>query len=257
MPRISCGLWALSLSLTGVRAETTLDLPYCLNEAMGHNHALLQAREAIHQIEGSRIVVHSRFMPYLDLTASYDAQRICLPDGKTENQLGSALRFSQRLFEFGPHFAQEVQIREELRQAVYAYESLVYQELTRVWALFHLIRLQDRQLAIRSASRDDFHSPRHRQARGPRLQPLPRNQSRRGAPTPRRVPQPWHRRRAKHQGRARRAVRVARGGRAGADQDAPPKRVRPGPHRGPPADIAIGDYEIGIEAQGQVGTENN
>ena len=156
MTRISCGLWALCLSLTGVWAETTLNLPDCLDEAMGHNRALLQAREVIHQIEGSRIVVYSRFMPHLDLTASYDAQRTSLFDGNTEDQLGSALRFSQRLFEFGSDFALEVQIREELRQAVYAYESLVYQELSRVWELFHLILLQDRQLAIRSASRDDF-----------------------------------------------------------------------------------------------------
>ena len=156
MHRISYGIWAFFLALTGVGAETALDLPYCLDEAMGRNHALLQAREAIHQIEGSRIVVRSRFMPHLDLTASYDAHRTSLSDGTTDDHLGSALRFSQRLFEFGPDFAQEVQVREDLRQAVYAYESLVYQELAQVWALFHLILLQDRQLALRSASRDDF-----------------------------------------------------------------------------------------------------
>ncbi len=156
MHKISCGLWALCLSLTGVWAETTLNLPDCLDEAMKRNRALLQAREVIHQIEGSRIVVYSRFMPHLDLTASYDAHRTSLSDGKTEDQLSSALRFSQRLFEFGPNFAQEVQIREELRQAVYAYEALVFQKLAQVWELFHLILLQDRQLAIRSASRDDF-----------------------------------------------------------------------------------------------------
>ncbi len=154
--RISCGLWALFLSLTGVRAETPLDLSYCLDEAMAHNRALLQAREVIHQIEGSRIVVHSRFMPHLDLTASYEAQSTSFSDGKADDPLSSALRFSQRLFEFGPDFAQEVQVREDLRQAVYAYERLVYEELSRVWALFHLIVLQDRQLAIRIASRDDF-----------------------------------------------------------------------------------------------------
>ncbi len=156
MHRISYGVWAFFLALTEVRAETTLDLPYCLDEAMGRNRALLQAREAIHQIEGHRIVVRSRFMPHLDLTASYDAPRPSLADSTTDDQFGSTLRFSQRLFEFGPHFAQEVQVREALRQAVYAYEALVYQELAQVWALFHLIVLQDRQLALRRASRDDF-----------------------------------------------------------------------------------------------------
>ena len=108
MRRISCGLWAFFLALTGARAETTLSLTHCLDAAMGHNRELIQARETIRQVEGSRVVVRSRFMPHLDLTATYDARRTSLSDGKTDDQLGSVLRFSQRLFEFGPDFATEV-----------------------------------------------------------------------------------------------------------------------------------------------------
>ena len=130
---------------------------------MGHNRELIQARESIRQVEGGRIVVRSRFMPHLDLMATYDARRTSLSDGKTDEQLGSALRFSQRLFEFGPDFAQEVQTREDLRQAIYAYEDQVYQVLARVWELFHLILLQDRQIAIRSESRNNFQAIYERQ----------------------------------------------------------------------------------------------
>ncbi|MEE3258067.1 MAG: TolC family protein [Candidatus Latescibacterota bacterium] len=161
--RISCGLWAFFLALTGARAETTLSLSHCLDAAMGHNRELIQARETIRQVEGSRIVVRSRFMPHLDLTATYDARRTSLSDGKTDDQLGSALRFSQRLFEFGPDFAAEVETRDALRQAVYAYEDQVYQVLSRVWELFHLILLQDRQIAIRRESRDNFQAAYERQ----------------------------------------------------------------------------------------------
>lgn len=163
MRRISCGLWAFFLALTGARAETTLSLTHCLDAAMGHNRELIQARETIRQVEGSRVVVRSRFMPHLDLTATYDARRTSLSDGKTDDQLGSVLRFSQRLFEFGPDFATEVETRDALRQAVYNYEGQVYQVLARVWELFHLILLQDRQIAIRRESRDNFQAAYDRQ----------------------------------------------------------------------------------------------
>lgn len=163
MRRISCGLWAFFLALTGARAETTLSLTHCLDAAMGHNRELIHARETIRQVEGSRVVVRSRFMPHLDLTATYDARRTSLSDGKTDDQLGSVLRFSQRLFEFGPDFATEVETRDALRQAVYNYEGQVYQVLARVWELFHLILLQDRQIAIRRESRDNFQAAYDRQ----------------------------------------------------------------------------------------------
>ncbi len=163
MRSISYGFLTICFILTGAQAETTLSLPHCLETAMGHNRELIQARESIRQVEGGRIVVRSRFMPHLDLTASYNARRTSLSDGKTDEQLGSALRFSQRLFEFGPDFAEEVQTREDLRQAVYTYEGQVYQVLARVWELFHLILLQNRQIAIREESRDNFQLAYERQ----------------------------------------------------------------------------------------------
>ena len=92
MHTLSCGLWACLVALTAVRAEPTLSLSPCRDSAMGHNRALIQARENIRQVEGARVVVRSRFLPHLDLTATYDAHRTSLSDGKTEDQLGSALR---------------------------------------------------------------------------------------------------------------------------------------------------------------------
>jgi len=147
----------LLISVAGPAASqgTRLDLPDCLAAAMASNRELLQAREDIQQAEGNRDVVRARLMPHLSLTAEYDALRTELR-GQTDDQVASRLRFSQRLFEFGPHAPQEIQLRAELRQAVYGYEEKVYETLARVWEVFHLILLQDQQIALRTASRDNF-----------------------------------------------------------------------------------------------------
>lgn len=147
---------AAFLLLSNVRAEIpVLTLSYCLDSAMQHNRELSQAREKVHEIEGERIFVRSRFMPHLELTANYDAMRTSI-DGETDDHTASALNFSQRLFEFGPHAAQEVALRANLRKAVYDYEDKVFEILSRVWQTFHLILLQDQQIATRYKSKEGF-----------------------------------------------------------------------------------------------------
>jgi outer membrane protein TolC len=148
---------------SATRAEPVqLTLPYCLETAVEFNRELVQAREAIRQQEGNRIVVRSRFQPHVDLTANYDAERTGI-EGRTDDQIASSLRFSQRLFEYGPDFTEEVQMRSQLRQAVYDYEGKVYSTLASVWETFHLILLQDQQIAIRRQSRDNFQAAYQRQ----------------------------------------------------------------------------------------------
>ncbi len=153
----SCKLWLLFLVFySEAQAQApTRTLPYYLVAALESNRELIEARAAIHQVEGSRIVVRSRFLPRIDLTARYDAQRSGF-DGRTDEQLASSLRLSQRLFEFGADFVEEVENRAVMRQAVYAYKDEVYQVLAGVWETYHLILLQDRQMAIRRQSRDNF-----------------------------------------------------------------------------------------------------
>ncbi len=140
-----------------------IDLDYCLDTAMQNNRELLQARAAIRQVEGDRIIVRSRFMPHLELTTQYDAQRSLLDPTDPNDQLSSALRFSQRLFEYGPNFGEEVQMRESLRQAMYNYEDQVYEVLSSIWETYHIILLQNRQIAIRRESRENFQSTYERQ----------------------------------------------------------------------------------------------
>lgn len=153
---LAIGVLVLMSSALPVASQgVELDLGSCLAAALENNRELLQAREEIQQAEGNRDVVRARLMPHLSLTAEYDALRAELR-GETDDRVASRLRYSQRLFEFGPHAAQEIQLRAELRQAVYGYEQKYYEVLARVWEVFRLILLQDRQIAVRETSRDNF-----------------------------------------------------------------------------------------------------
>ncbi len=150
--------WLLLVLVTVAPAragELPLSLVFCLDSAMGANRDLVQARQEVQALEGERIFVRARFMPSLDLVADYAADRAAL-DSQVQDRLSSQLRFNQRLFEFGPDAVQEVTLRDNLRRAVYAYEGEVYQVLAQVWERFHLILLQDRQIAIRRESRRGF-----------------------------------------------------------------------------------------------------
>jgi len=139
----------------GPREAPPLDLSTCLTAAMERNRELIQAREQIERVQGNRDVVRARLMPQLSLTARYDALRTSL-DGRTDDAIGSSLLFSQRLFEFGPDAAAEIQLRADLRQAVFGYQEQVHEVLARVWEVYHLILLQDQQIAARQASRASF-----------------------------------------------------------------------------------------------------
>lgn len=159
---------ALIAALCGVgrcgAEPVTLTLRHCLDTALQNNRELIQAREAVRQVEGSAVVVRSRFLPHVDVTATYDGERLGRTDA-TEDETGSRLQLTQRLFEYGPDFAQEVQAREDLRKAVYAYEGSVREVLASVWQNYHLILLQDQQMAIRRQSRAGFEALYEQQTR--------------------------------------------------------------------------------------------
>lgn len=133
----------------------TLDLRLCLDAAMERNRELIQARERIEEVEGDRVFVRSRLMPSVQLNASYDALRTGR-SGRTDDDIASELLLQQRLFEFGPDAAAEIALREDLRTAVYNYQDKVYEVTARVWEVFHIILLQDEQIALRRASKAAF-----------------------------------------------------------------------------------------------------
>jgi len=135
--------------------KDSLDLQRCLDAAMSRNRELIQARERIEEVNGDRVVVRSRLMPNVQLTASYDALRTERL-GETQDNLASELLLQQRLFEFGPDAADEIALRSDLRSAVLDYQDKVYQIMSRVWEVFHIILLQDEQIALRRASKAAF-----------------------------------------------------------------------------------------------------
>ena len=139
-----------------------LGLSDCLGAAFTRNRELIRSRERVQEIESDGVVVRSRLMPRLSLTAGYDALRT-QGEGRVRDQLASELLLQQRLFEFGPDAASEIQLRADLRQALFDYQDKVYEVISRVWELYHLILLKDQQIALRVASRENFEATFARQ----------------------------------------------------------------------------------------------
>ena len=132
-----------------------LGLADCLGAAFSRNRELIRARQRIEEVRSDAVVVRSRLMPQVSLTAGYDALR-AEGEGRTLDQLASELLLRQRLFEFGPDAASEIQLRADLRKALFDYQDKVYEVSARVWELYHLILLKDQQIALRVASRENF-----------------------------------------------------------------------------------------------------
>ena len=126
-----------------------------IEAALQGNRDLQEARERIDEVHADQVVVLSRLMPHVSLTASYDALQTGAR-GRLNDEVSSQLLYQQRLFEYGPHAAQEVRLRSDLRNAMFEYEEQVYTVLSRVWEVYHLILLEDQQIALRQASRDSF-----------------------------------------------------------------------------------------------------
>lgn len=130
-------------------------LPEMIDGALSGNRELQQARERIEAVRADHVVVRSRLMPRVSLSATYEGLRTGAR-GEVEDDIASQLLYEQRLFEFGPHAAQEVRLRSDLRDAMFDYEDQVYTVLSRVWEVYHLILLENRQIELREASRDSF-----------------------------------------------------------------------------------------------------
>ena len=126
-----------------------------IEAALQGNRDLQEARERIDEVHADQVVVLSRLMPHVSLTAGYDALQTGAR-GRLNDEVSSQLLYQQRLFEYGPHAAQEVRLRSDLRNAMFEYEEQVYTVLSRVWEVYHLILLEDQQIALRQASRDSF-----------------------------------------------------------------------------------------------------
>lgn len=144
--------------LAPCRAETPpLSLPFCLDAALQQNREILQARQQIAQVKGERLQVRARFLPHLELTtraAAEDSDRFDWHP--TQDRSRTQLRLSQRLFEFGPDALADIRLREDLRQALTAYQTTVYDLLSRVWEVYHLVLLQGEQLDRHRTSRGQF-----------------------------------------------------------------------------------------------------
>ena len=146
-------------------SPVTFSLDQSIESAAKHNRELIQARQRVNEVQrGHRIIVRSHYLPHQSLTTTYDVEPSATStSGKTEEKFGGRVEYSQRLFEFGPNAAQEVGLREDLRQALFSYQDKLHEVQARVWQLFHLILLQDEQIEQRQESRYNFRKAFERQ----------------------------------------------------------------------------------------------
>ena len=152
--------------LNAIVAEpVTITLDRSIEAASQYNRELIQARARVEEVQrGDRIIVRSRYLPHLSVTTTYDVEPSATTlSGKTEEEFGGRVEYAQRLFEFGPNATQEIGLRADLRQALFAYQDKLHEVHARTWQLFHLVVLQDEQIQLRRDSRDNFVSTRERQ----------------------------------------------------------------------------------------------
>ena len=148
-----------------VADPATVTLDRSIEAASEYNRELIQARARIEEVQrGDRIIIRSRYLPHLSVTTTYDVEPSATTlSGETEDEFGGRLEYAQRLFEFGPNATQEIGLRADLRQALFAYQDKLHEVHARVWQLFHLIVLQDEQIQLRRESRENFMSTLERQ----------------------------------------------------------------------------------------------
>ena len=162
---VATPLLVLLCPLGAAADPVIISLDRSIAAASEYNRELIQARARIDEVQrGDQVIVRSRYLPHLSVTTTYDVESSATTPGRqTEDEFDGRLEYAQRLFEFGPNASQEIKWRADLRQALFAYQDKLHEVHARVWQLFHLILLQEKQVLLRRDSRDNFLATLERQ----------------------------------------------------------------------------------------------
>ena len=133
-----------------------LSLRVCIESALAHNRDITKARQKVEQVGGRALMAKSRFFPHLDVLGDYSATSEGEAGGSEESEYSGAARLSQRILEFGRDTPGDAQLREDRRQAVFAYESTVREVLSEVRRSFFSLLLREEQIRTRRALLEDF-----------------------------------------------------------------------------------------------------
>ena len=126
----------------------------CLILGLEFNSRIQAQREEIRAVGGEKLIVNSRYLPRLTYTLKHD-----LLEDRTLGRLGQSdniFRFSQTLLEFGRDNDRDVALREQQREALFAYEDAVRDALSAIRRVFFTIRLRQRQLEKRQELLAEF-----------------------------------------------------------------------------------------------------
>lgn len=137
-------------------APKTLTLVQCLQEAFVGSNAIVQVREGMLAVGGSKLIASSRFLPSVEMISQYE--RIDDLDVATGSQdsasFGATLR--QRLLEYGKDNPVDVALRREQREALFDYENVVAQVFSQVRRAFYFVLLKQQQIATRGEQLQEF-----------------------------------------------------------------------------------------------------
>ena len=154
-----------------LREGGPLTLGRCLVMAIQFNDAVQARRAEMKAVGGEELVVRSRFLPHLDYILQHEM--VETDGGARRRETDNIFRLSQTLFEFGRDNPDDVLLRQEQRDALFAYEDAVRDELSAVRRVFHTIVLRQEQVATRQELLAEFKTDyeRIRQREDARLVP--------------------------------------------------------------------------------------
>lgn len=136
--------------------QRTLTLPECLKLSFENNNDIRQVREGIIAVGGSRLVANSRFLPTIELIGQYEHVKDFQSDAARDDTFSVSAKFRQRLLEYGKDNPIDISLRQQQRNALFAYEETVARTFWEVRRAFYFILLKDRQIATRRQSLEQF-----------------------------------------------------------------------------------------------------
>ena len=146
---------AAAFHVAAAEEPAVLSLEDGIRIALESNRDLMNARHKIEEMGGQTAISHSRFLLHLDVLGKYDVTRVNMEEEEKEIY-ESSVKLTQRLLEFGKDTAADIKLREDERQAIYAYESKLREVLSNVRRTFFSVLLRDEQIRIRQDLLKEF-----------------------------------------------------------------------------------------------------
>ncbi|MCF7975501.1 MAG: TolC family protein [Phycisphaerae bacterium] len=133
----------------------TLLLSQCLQQAFVRNSRIKQVREGILALGGSQLIVGSRFLPSVNIVTQLERELNQTSDeGTSLATMGAVVQ--QRLLEYGKDHPIDVSLRQEQRDALFAYEDTVALTFSNVRRAFYVVLLKQAQINTRQTLLSQF-----------------------------------------------------------------------------------------------------